>query len=89
MKTLIEVKKIDHYVFGKLRTPLKLLFEAQLIIDMELKSNVDWQRRVYDIVKCAGRRSVKLEIEKVHTRLFSIPDKKSFQESIHQIFANK
>ena len=89
MKTLNEVKQIENYLFGKLNTPSRLVFEARMLINPVLKLNVECQKRLYSIVKLSGRLKIKSEVEQIHTRLFSDPENKTFQQSMRQLFLKK
>jgi hypothetical protein len=86
MKTSTNVSEIENYLFGKLDTPSKLVFEARLLINPVLKLNVESQRRLYSIIKLSGRRKIKSELEQIHRRLFSDIQKNIFQQGIHQLF---
>jgi hypothetical protein len=89
MKTLREVKQIDHYLHGKMSIASRLLFEARLLIDPTLKLRVEWQQKLYSIIKRSGRRQMKSEVARVHHQLFSDPAKLDFQLSVFQLFSKK
>lgn len=89
MKTLNEIKDIENYLFDKLKTPAKLVFEARLLINPILKRNAELQQRLYSIVRLSGRRKIKSEVEQTHQHIFSDPEKLIFQQSIYQLFPKK
>lgn len=89
MKTSTNVTEIEDFLFDKLDTPSKLLFEAKMLINPVLKLRVESQRRLYTIVKLSGRRKIKSELEQIHCRLFSDAKKGTFQQSIYQRFTKK
>ena len=89
MKTSTNVSEIENYLFGKLDTASKLLFEAKLLINPVLKLNVESQRRLYSIIKLSGRRKIKSELEQIHSQLFSDAKKRTFQQRIYQLFPKK
>ena len=89
MKTLREVKQIDHYLFGKMSVGSRLLFEARLLIDPTLKLRVEWQQKLYSIIKRSGRRQMKSEAARAHHQLFSDPAKRDFQLSVFELFSKK
>ena len=60
MKTLRETKEIDRYLLDKLSPASRLLFEARLLIDPTLKLRVEWQQKLYSIIKRSGRRQMKV-----------------------------
>ena len=89
MKTLRETKEIDRYLLDKLSPASRLLFEARLLIDPTLKLRVEWQQRLYSIIKRSGRRQMKSEVARVHHQLFSDPAKREFQLNVFQLFSKK
>ena len=89
MKTLRETKEIDRYLLGKMSTASRLLFEARLLIDPTLKLRVEWQQRLYSIIKRSGRRQMKSEVARIHHQLFSDPAKREFQLNVFQLFSKK
>jgi len=89
MRTLRETKEIDRYLLGKMSIAPRLLFEARLIIDPSLKLRVEWQRRLYSIIRRSGRRQMKSEVARIHHRLFTDPDKSEFQTNVLQLFSKK
>jgi hypothetical protein len=89
MRTLREVKQIDRYLLGKMSIASRLLFEAKLLIDPTLKLRLEWQQRLYSIIKSSGRRQMKSEVTRIHHQLFNDPAKAEFQSTIFQLFFNK
>lgn len=89
MKTLRETKEIDRYLLDKLSPASRLLFEARLLIDPPLKLRVEWQQRLYSIIKRSGRRQMKSEVARIHHQLFSDPAKREFQSNVFQLFSKK
>ena len=89
MKTLRETKDIDRYLLGNMSIASRLLFEARLIIDPTLKLRVEWQQRLYSIIKGSGRRHMKSEVAHIHSQLFNDPAKREFQLSVFQLFSKK
>ena len=89
MKTLLETKEIDRYLLDKLSPASKILFEAKLLIDPGLQRRVDWQQRLYSIIKRSGRRQIKSEVAGIHYRLFSDASKRDFQLNVLQLFSKK
>ncbi|HEX6224594.1 MAG TPA: hypothetical protein VFZ52_09300 [Chryseolinea sp.] len=89
MKILHEVKAIDRYLSGKLKTASRLLFEARLLVDPQLRIRVEYQEKLYAIVKESGRRALKSEIARIHYQLFNDPGKRHFQSQIFELFNKK
>lgn len=86
MKILHEIKEIENYLQGNLNPSSKLVFEARLSLDPVLTLRVNWQRRLYSIIRLSGRRKIKSEAERIHRRLFSDPAKQGFRQQIFQLF---
>jgi hypothetical protein len=89
MKILDEVRDIDKYLFDKLDEPSELVFEARMLIDPTLKLRVEWQKRIYAIVRLSGRRRIRNEAERIHRQLFDDPTRSSFQQDVLQLFTKK
>jgi len=66
-----------------------LLFEAKMLINDELKSNVAAQQQVYSLVKQYGRKQLIAEIDAAHQQLFTQPEHLSFRQKIARIFLNR
>jgi len=89
MKILNEIRDIDEYLSDKLDVPSKLLFEARILVDPSLKTQVRLQERIYAIVKLSGRRKIRNEAERIHRQLFSDPSRVAFQQDVLQLFTKK
>ena len=89
MKTLHEIKEIDHFLLDKLSPGARLVFEARLLLDPMLKLRVECQRRLYSIIRRSGRRKIKSEAARIHHQLFNDPAKRDFQLSVFQVFPKK
>lgn len=79
-------EQIEKYLLGKLGTGERLLFDARLIIDTQLRQHVKSQKKLYTIIRQSGRRELKRQAEQIHQRLFSDPEKANFQELIYKLF---
>lgn len=82
-----ETQWIDDYLRGEISAENKLLLEARLLIDSDLKEKMLWQTKTYALVKNHGRQQLKREIEKVQQRLFSETRFESFSKKIQTIFS--
>ena len=89
MKTLNEVEQIERYILGELGPASKLVFEAKLLISRQLSREVDCQRKLRSVVRQYGRRTLKLEVERIHRALFTDTTKQKFQQEVHLIFNKK
>jgi hypothetical protein len=84
--SLNKVEQIDNHLFNRGNTQDKLLFEALLILDPALKSQVSWQKKALDFVQHYGRKKMKAEIESVHRQLFNEPAHRRFRNKILSLF---
>jgi hypothetical protein len=87
MTTLREIEQIEKYLFDQLDPQSRLLFEGHILVDPILNIKVQWQRRIYSIVRRSGRRQLKSELERIHRQLFADPSRKQFQQEILQLFS--
>ena len=87
MKILREIKQIDAYCRGKMDAGSRVVFEAQLLIDPALAIRVQYQQKLYRIIRTSGRRQIKSEVEHVHRKLFSDPSKAEFRRDIFKLFS--
>jgi hypothetical protein len=83
---LNEIKLIDGYIFNNNPVEDALLFEAMLIINPQLSSQVAWQKKTHAIIQQYSRKKLKAEIESVHQKLFSEPAHNNFRQRILSFF---
>jgi hypothetical protein len=81
-----ETQHIELYLTGALSPEDKLVMEANLLLDSELKEKLIWQDKTYSLVREYGRRALKTEIERIQTRMFSEKRFMSFRKKIAAIF---
>lgn len=84
--SLNELRLIEDYLFCGCEEEERCLFEAKLILQPELKENVYWQKKTYQIVQNYGRKQLKSEIEQVHETLFNTHEHRSFRQRIMRLF---
>lgn len=70
---------IERYLDGKLSHADRFLFEAKLIIDPALKSDLFFQKKTLLLVKMYHREKLKEELETLHQKIFNNPDKTNFR----------
>ena len=87
--SLNNIAQAEQHLLKKSHAGSSLLFEAKMLIDDELSSNVAAQRQVYSLVKRYGRKQLIDEIEAVHQQLFNEPEHLSFSQKIARIFLNR
>ncbi len=81
-----ETQQLEEYFSGMLKPEDSLIIEARLLIDTELREKALWQQRTYALVKEYGRKKLRMEIEKVHHRVFSEKRFHSFRQKVKLIF---
>ncbi|HYG38099.1 MAG TPA: hypothetical protein VD908_05745 [Cytophagales bacterium] len=69
--SLNDIKQIEAHLLSKMSNEDALLFEAQLLLDNQLKENLLWQQKTYALVKLYGRNKLKEELEQVHQQIFN------------------
>lgn len=85
--SLTEIQQTEAYLLHQTTQGERLLFEARLVIQPELRDNMHLQQETYRLVKQYGRKKIREEIEAVHRKLFSEPQHKSFREKIAALFS--
>ena len=89
MKTsLTETQKIESYLFNR-HSENSPVFEAELILQPELREKVLWQQKTYSLVHEYSRRKLLTEFEVIHQKLFSDPKQESFRQKILRIFSKR
>ncbi len=79
-------RHIEQYLNDELSKEEKTLFETQLALAPNFKLNVVLQKRIHSLIKLYGRKKMKIELEKVHHKLFQNPEHVIFQQRIQQLF---
>lgn len=83
-KQLHEIQDIDRYIFHTMTGADRLVFQAKMILQPQLKEKVRWQRKVYAFLQWASRKKKKEELTSLHTRLMNDA---SFNSRITSIFS--
>jgi len=84
-----ETAQVEQHILGHHNTGDALLFEAKLMLDIDLNDRVHWQQKTYEAIHNYGRRQLKKEIEAVHQRLFTQSAYANFSQKIRRLFINK
>lgn len=88
MKTsLHELHLIEHYLLSDDKDGENCLFEAKLILQPELKEQVYWQNKTYQMVQNYGRQQLKNEINNIHETLFNTGEHQSFRQKVMRLFS--
>lgn len=83
MKTSIaDTIKIERFLTGEMDARDRLVFEAKLLVDQQLRTEVSLQRMVHKLVRLYHRKKLKARLEVVHERLFSDPANTSLRETV-------
>lgn len=88
-KSLHEVQQIENYIFGRMSVQDHHDFNVQLLINSHLREEVDAQKTSYALINAYGRKKLKAELNAVHDKLFTKPEKKWFRDLIKNIFNPK
>ncbi|MBO9675116.1 MAG: hypothetical protein J7577_16835 [Sphingobacteriaceae bacterium] len=87
MKTLLnELRLIEHYLLSDSEDEESFLLEAKMILQPELKEQVYWQHKTYQVVHDYGRKQLKNEIDNIHETLFNTEAHQSFRQKVMRLF---
>jgi hypothetical protein len=87
MKTsLNDTQTMEQYLEGKLSQWNRMLFAARLKMNPDLRSDLEFQKKTYWLLKIYHRKKLRDELDSLSRQLFSDPGKKDFQKGIRQIF---
>jgi len=84
--SLNNIKAIDDYLLGHILPGDKLLFEANLLLNNDLKDNVYHQQNTYTMIRQYGRQKIKDEIIAVQQQLATAPKHRGFMQRIANVF---
>jgi predicted hydrocarbon binding protein len=88
-KSLHDIQQIESYIFGRMSVQENQDFKVRLLINARLYEEVEAQKEAYALVKTYGRKKLKAELNAVHEKLFTHPEKRSFRQLIKNIFTQK
>jgi len=84
--SLNNLKLIDDHLNGPASPQDNLLLQAKIIINPDLKHEVQWHKQTLQLVQQYGRKQLRADIEAVHTQLFTLPQHSSFKQGILRFF---
>lgn len=84
--SLNDIRQTERYLQGQLSPEDRLVFEARLMLSPFLRTNLFFQKKVYELVKFYHRKKLKEEIDTVQHSLFNDPEKVVFQQTVYRIF---
>lgn len=84
--SLNELKQIEDHLLQLNAPEESLVFEANLILDANLRSNVQLQQHTYSLIKHYSRKQLRAEIDAVHQQIFSNAAHQTFVDKILSLF---
>lgn len=84
--SLIEIEQIEDFLLKRGEVEDRLVTEAKILSNPELKELTHWQVKSYDLIQQYGREKLRLEIKAAEYRIFHASKYKSFQSRIQSIF---
>jgi hypothetical protein len=90
MRTSLKyIKTIEEYLNGGLATGDALLFQANMLLNSDLVTDIKHQQNTYTIIKQYGRRQLKEEIIAVQQKLAVVSQHQGFIQHIANLFKSK
>ena len=84
--SLTDIQQTESYLTGGLATGDALVFEARLLTDPVLKSNMGYQQKAYKLLRFFHLKLVREEVTEVDGLIFSSEDNKGFVKQIQSLF---
>jgi len=84
--SLNNLKLAEEYIEGKLDAGEAAVFEARLILDAELRNDIEYLQRSYKVIRYCGRKLLKNRIEEIHHKLFQHSQYSDFRNNIMKLF---
>lgn len=84
--SLNNIKAIDDYLSGGMPTGDALLFEANVLLNSDLRDNMQHQQNTYAIIRQYSRQRIKGEIASVQKILTTAPQHRGFMLRIANLF---
>lgn len=84
--SLNNIKAIDDYLLGSMAPGDALLFEAKILLNSDLREDVQVQQSTYALIRQYGRQSIKAEIMAVQQTLTTAPQHYGFMQRIKNLF---
>jgi hypothetical protein len=87
MKTsLTDIARTEKFLRDELRPPEVLVYEAQMIVDEDLRKNTFYHRVVHSLVRAYHRKKLKAEVQEVHDKLFNDPARAHVWHELTKLF---
>lgn len=84
--SLNNIKLTEGYLAGELLTGEKLLFEARMLLDHDLLTDVKAQQQAIELIKQYSREQLRAEIDTVHQKLFNNKQHRTFAKRVMDLF---
>lgn len=85
--SLNNILETEQYLAGQLTPEDRLMYDARLIVDTDLKEQTRWQQHTYDVVRAYGRMQFKDQLNQLHECLMTEPQHIRFRNKIRNIFS--
>jgi len=84
--SLNNIKTIDEYLLGNMAPGDALLFDANMLLNNDLISDMEHQQNTYAVIRQYGRKKIKEEIVAVQKILATAPQHRGFMHRIANLF---
>jgi len=84
--SLNNIKMIEDHLFGRTDTGEALLFEAAMVLNSNLRQDVQLQQNTYAVIEQYSRQQLKAEIASVQRKLETEQQHRSFMQRIVNLF---
>lgn len=81
-----ELLLIEDYLLSDRKGADKILLEARMVLQPDLKERIFWQEKTHQQIQQFGRLQLRKEIDQVHEKLFIAPEHRTFRQKIMQLF---
>jgi hypothetical protein len=86
--SLNRIKEIENFIDGKISGGEALIFQAKLLLNSELRQEIQLQRQTISVIKLHGRKKLMEEIETIHRDLFNQNSNHFLKTRIRSLFIN-
>jgi len=83
---MTETILLDNYLLNRAEPADKLLMDARMLLDEELRDKAEWQQQTYALVRTYGRNCLKHEIAAAQKKVFTEKRFAAFRKKINGIF---
>jgi hypothetical protein len=84
--SLNNIQSIEDYLFGRMDPGDAVLFEANVLLNNDLKFEVQHQQSTYEMIRQYSRQKMKAEIRAVQETLATAPQHQGFMQRIAKLF---